>query len=88
MTNNIINKKWTLQILFLLNDSNQHSYKSIKHFLNIPNSTLALRLTELTKHNYLTKYIYGSTSMPHLTEYKITDTGLDSINNIIGTTKQ
>ena len=79
----IINKKWTIQILFhLRNHNKQLSYKKIKQQLNIPNSTLAIRLTELTKYKYLDKFIYGSVSKPHYTEYKITNLGIQYINSV------
>lgn len=79
----IINKKWMLQILIILSTNKKLSYRKIKNTLNIPNSTLALRVNELTKYNYLQKFVYGSITKPHYTEYAITEFGLDYINNII-----
>ena len=82
MSNQIINKKWTIQLLLFLHCKNQISYKSIKNSIQIPNSTLALRLNELVKYNFIEKFVYGPTNKPHSTEYKITTTGLDHINNL------
>lgn len=79
----IINKKWSIQILIFLSSKEKVSYKSLKNILHIPNSTLSLRLGELTQLNYLQKFIYGSISKPHYTEYQITKFGLDVINSII-----
>jgi len=78
----IINKKWSFQLLVILYTKQKLSYKTIKTVLQIPNSTLALRLEELVKYKYLQKYIYGSVSKPHYTEYEITQVGLDYINNL------
>jgi len=77
----IINQKWSIGILILLSNNKKHSYRSIKH-TGIPNSTLSLRLNELVKNKYIEKFIYGSISKPHYTEYKITSFGLDYINNM------
>lgn len=79
----IVNKKWAIQILFMLSSNQKFSYKSIKYILHIPNSTVSLRLNELTENNYIQKFIYGSKSKPHYTDYQITDFGLDYINSVI-----
>lgn len=77
-----INNKWALSILFILYDR-KFSYKLIKQMLQIPNTTLSTRLTELVKLQYLNKYVYGSISKPHYTEYEITKKGLEYINSVI-----
>lgn len=79
----IITQKWVIQILFMLSSKQKVSYKNIKNILQIPNSTLSLRVNDLVKINYLQKFIYGSLSKPHYTEYQITDFGLDYLNNIM-----
>ena len=79
---NTINKKWVIQILFLVCNK-QVSYKNIKNILSIPNSTLTKRVNELTQIGYVEKFIYGSISKPHYTEYKITQKGLDVINSML-----
>lgn len=79
----IITQKWSVQILFILYSNKKISYKKIKNILQIPNSTLSLRVNELTKYNYLKKFVYGSVRKPHYTEYQITEFGLDYLNNII-----
>lgn len=79
----IINKKWSIPILCMLYSKQKFSYKSIKTILHIPNSTVSLRLNELTKNNYIQKFVYGSKSKPHYTDYQITDFGLNYINSII-----
>lgn len=81
----IINKKWTILILFILYNKKKKSYKSIKNILQIPNSTLALRLNELVQCKYINKFIYGSINKPHYTDYEITNLGLDYINNMLST---
>ena len=82
---NVINRKWVIQILFLVSDK-QVSYKNIKNILSIPNSTLTKRVNELTRVGYIEKFIYGSVSKPHCTEYKITQNGLNIINNMLDDT--
>lgn len=77
----MLNQKWVLQILFIT--CTQKSYRSIRTTLGIPNSTLSVRLTELVKFGYLEKFIYGSVSKPHYTEYVITELGLKCINKLI-----
>lgn len=78
----LINKKWSLQILFFLKNKQNISYRNIKNKLQIPNSTLSIRLTELTNHKYIEKSVYGSVSKPHYTDYKITNIGLECINSL------
>jgi len=78
----IPNRKWAIQILFILYNKNKLSYRKIKTILQIPNSTLSLRLNELTKIDYLQKFVYGSINKPHYTEYQITDFGLNYINSL------
>jgi len=85
---NIINKKWSIQILFVLFSGTKISYKSLKNILSIPNSTLSLRVNELVKIRYIERYVYGSTSKPHNTDYKITQIGLNYINNLINDKNQ
>lgn len=80
---NLINKKWSLQILFSLYHKQEINYKTIKNNLKIPNTTLAVRLRELVEIKYIEKFIYGSIRKPHNTTYKITNLGLERINNII-----
>jgi len=85
LSHKIINRKWVIQILFLVCDK-KVSYKNIKNMLSIPNSTLTKRVNELTQIGYVEKFIYGSVSKPHYTEYKITQNGLDIINNMLNNT--
>lgn len=82
-THKIINKKWVIYILFTLQNRQKVSYSSIQNILQIPKSTLNRRLNELVKYKYLQKYVYGSVSKPHYTEYQITNLGLNCINNLI-----
>jgi len=84
-TQHIINRKWVIQILFLVCDK-KVSYKNIKNILSIPNSTLTKRVNELTQIGYLDKFVYGSISKPHYTEYKITQNGLNIINSMLDDT--
>jgi len=86
--NKILNKKWSILILFSLYPKQELNYNTIKNNLKIPNTTLAVRLGELVEINYLEKFIYGSIRKPHNTTYKITNLGLEYINSIISTTKQ
>jgi len=78
-----INKKWAICILFFLCDSKNKSYKSIKNILQIPNTTLAIRLNDLVSHGYIEKFVYGSINKPHYTDYKITSLGLEYINSLM-----
>lgn len=78
----IINQKWSIKILIILHDQKRHSYRSIKN-IGIPNSTLSLRVNELTKYRFVEKYIYGSRSKPYYSDYKITEFGLDYLNSIL-----
>ncbi len=82
----MLNKKWALQILFIT--CTQKSYRFIRSTLGIPNSTLSIRLTELVKFGYLEKFIYGSTSKPHYTEYIITKLGQEYLDKIISLMNQ
>ncbi len=77
-----INLKWAIKILSILRDGTRHSYKSIKK-RGIPNSTLTLRVNELTKYRFIEKFIYGSKSKPYYSDYKITKFGLDYLNSIL-----
>lgn len=79
-----LNKKWVIQILFVLYDKNKYSYKNLKNIISIPNSTLSLRVNEMIKYGYLERFVYGSISKPHYTEYKITDLGLEYVDNLLG----
>lgn len=79
-----LNKKWVIQILFVLYDKNKYSYKNLKNIISIPNSTLSLRVNEMVKYGYLKRFVYGSISKPHYTEYKITDLGLEYVDNLLG----
>lgn len=83
---NVINKKWALQILFILQNNQKVSYGTILKVLQIPRSTLNRRLNELVQYKYLTKFIYSSKSKPHHTEYQITRLALDNINNLFSNT--
>lgn len=78
----IINQKWVIQILFVLYNQKRQSYNSIKKKLDIPNSTLSLRVVELTKYKFLERFVYGSKSKPFYTDYKITKLGLDYLYDI------
>ena len=78
-----LNKKWVIQILFVLYNKNKISYKNLKNIISIPNSTLSLRVNEMVKYGYLERFVYGSISKPHYTEYKITHLGLEYINNLL-----
>lgn len=78
----IINEKWTIQILVFLYVNKKQSYKNIKNKLEIPNSTLSLRVNQLTKYKFVDRFVYGSKSKPHYTDYQITDFGLDYLNNL------
>ncbi len=76
-----VNQKWVLQILFIT--CTQKSYRNIRLTLGIPNSTLSIRLAELVKFDYLEKFIYGSVSKPHYTEYVITKLGRKYLDDLI-----
>lgn len=82
-THKIINKKWVIQILLLLQNGKRYSYRKIKDKTEIPNSTLALRVVELEKYNFITRYVYGSKSKPHYTNYEITQIGLNHLNSLL-----
>lgn len=79
----IVTQKWIILILFVCKTNQKISYSSFKNILNIPNSTLIIKLNELVKYKYLQKFIYGSVSKPHYTEYQITPFGLDTINKLL-----
>lgn len=81
-TQKVITQKWGLHILLVLSDKKRHSYKSIKKILNIPNSTLSLRVVELTKYKFIQRYVYGSITKPYYTDYKITEFGLNYLNDM------
>jgi len=82
--NQIINKKWSLSILLFLHGREKTSYRQIKKSLQIADSSLNRRLNELTKEMYLEKFVYGSISKPHCTEYEITSLAVNRINNLLG----
>ncbi len=82
-THKIINKKWVIQILWMLQNQQKVSYGDIQKILQIPKSTLNRRLNELVQYKYLTKFVYGSISKPYYTEYQITSLALNHINNLI-----
>lgn len=84
----LLNKKWILQILFLLQNNQKVSYKLLRKTLQIPNSTLILRVNELVKYKYLNKFIYGSKSKPYYSDYQISQFGLDQLNRFVERLKQ
>lgn len=77
-----LNKKWVLQILILLQNNDEFSYKNIHKILKIPTSTLSERLRDLTEYKFIQKHVYGNARAPHYTDYKITEFGLNYINNL------
>lgn len=78
-----INQKWAIFILIALRKGERFSYKKIAQTSQIPTSTLSIRLRELIKYKFLEKFVYGSISKPHNVDYKITDFGLEYLNNVI-----
>jgi len=78
----VMNKKWVLQILILLQNNDEVSYRNIHKFLKIPTSTLTDRLRELVECKFIEKHVYGNVRGPHYTDYKITEFGLHYINNL------
>jgi len=80
---NIINKKWIIQILIILSNKKKLGYGKLQRLLLIPTSTLTIRLNELVKNDIIEKFVYGNPRGPHYTEYKITDIGMVSIYTII-----
>ncbi len=79
----VIHKKWVIQILFLLYSGKQISYKKIKELASIPNATLTTRVNELTKYGYMQRFVYGSKTKPHYTEYCISETGKKYIDDLL-----
>ena len=76
-------QKWAIPILSILYYKQELHYNDIKNILQIPSTTLTTRLNDLTKYKYLEKQIYGSIRKPHHTTYKITDLGVQTINNLL-----
>ena len=79
----VINQKWAIFILIALHKGERFSYKKITQTSQIPTSTLSMRLKELVNYKFLEKFVYGSVSKPHNVDYKITDFGLQYLNNVI-----
>jgi len=79
----IIKKKWIIFILILLQKNQKLSYKQISQFLHIASSSLSPKLNELVKYKFIEKFVYGSISKPHHTEYSITELGLQMLNDVI-----
>jgi len=79
----IINQKWMIFILLSLYKQNKLSYKKIAQTSQIPTSTLSIKLKELIKYKFVEKFVYGSVSKPHNVDYKITNSGMKCINNIL-----
>lgn len=76
-------QKWAIPIMFVLYNEQKFSYNKLRGMLDIPNSTLSLRLNELIKYKFIEKFIYGNPRGPHYTDYQISDFGLKYINNLI-----
>jgi len=79
----LVNKKWVVQILFTLHNRQKLSYKLLKNTLCIPNATMAIRLDEMVKLRYLERFVYGSISKPHYTDYQITDFGVRYVDEMV-----
>jgi len=79
----IITKQWVIFILIALRKKQRLSYKKIAQKSQIPTSTLSVKLKELVKYRFIEKFVYGSISKPHNVDYKITDLGIECINNVL-----
>jgi len=79
----LVNQKWTIFILIALRKKQKISYKKISQISQIPTSTLSIRLKELIKYKFVEKFVYGYKRMPHNVDYKITDFGIDYLNNLL-----
>ena len=79
----LITKQWMIFILISLRNQQRMSYKKIAQISQIPTSTLSVKLKELTKYGYVEKFVYGSTRKPHNTDYKITELGINCLNNVL-----
>jgi len=78
-----INQKWAIFILISLRQRQKFSYKKIAQLSQIPTSTLSIRLKELVAYKFVEKFVYGYKGMPHNVDYKITDFGIDYLNNLL-----
>jgi len=79
----LITKQWMIFILITLKKEDRISYKKIAQRSQIPTSTLSIKLKELVKYRFIEKFIYGSVSKPHNVDYKITNLGIDCLNNVL-----
>jgi len=79
----LITKQWMIFILITLRNQQRISYKKIAQTSQIPTSTLSVKLRELVKYRFVEKFVYGSIRKPHNTDYKITDLGIDCLNNVL-----
>jgi len=78
-----IYQKWAVHILFVLYGKQKMSYRKIKNMLNIPTSTLSLRLNQLIRYKFIEKFVYGNSRGPHYVEYQITDFGMKYLNSFL-----
>jgi len=79
----ILGKQWAFSILLFLYGRENVTYRQIKKSVQISDTSLCRRLNELVKYKYLEKFVYGSISKPHYTEYKITDFAIKYINSLL-----
>jgi len=79
----IITKQWMIFILITLRNQQRMSYKKIAQTSQIPTSTLSVKLKELVKYRFIEKFVYGSIRKPHNTDYKITNLGVNVLNEVL-----
>lgn len=79
----LVTKQWMIFILITLRNQQRMSYKKIAQISQIPTSTLSVKLRELINYKFIEKFVYGSVRKPHNTDYKITDLGINCLNNVL-----
>jgi DNA-binding HxlR family transcriptional regulator len=84
----LITKQWMIFILITLRKEQRISYRKIANTSQIPTSTLSIKLKELVKYRFIEKFVYGSVSKPHNVDYKITEFGMNCLNNVLSYNKQ
>ena len=77
---NLVSKKWSIQLIYLLREGKRFRYNDLKSSLHlgwtedkISDATLSTRLVELTKEGFLIREVYQE--LPPKVEYRLSERG-------------
>ncbi|NPD88785.1 MAG: helix-turn-helix transcriptional regulator [Asgard group archaeon] len=77
---NLVSKKWSIQLIYLLREGKRFRYNDLKSSLHlgwkedkISDATLSTRLLELSKEGFLLREVYPE--LPPKVEYRLSEKG-------------